>query len=162
MGVKEVLSHAETLVQLSTHTGGAEAASDAIPLVGTPDPLTKPSWEVIEMVLQVSTIGLDVAVASKGNHVDEHHQAHEQYDEHQHGHQVEYEQPRDPAEASDEARQSHHQYENPKYYDRPLQGVHARVGRLVHQPYPCTDDGDGEEYGHEVDGSHNVVVQCHL
>ena len=59
-------------------------------------------------------------MTSKCDHVDKNHQENQQYNHHKHGNEVEYEEPGDSPEGSNETRQSHNQDQNADDYDGPL------------------------------------------
>lgn len=127
MGIKEILSHAKTLVQLSTHTGGAKASPNPFPLVGASHSPPKPTGEVVETILQVSAAWLEVTGASQGDHVHKNHQTRKQDDENQHGDEVSHEQPWDSPKSSDKPSESHDQDQDAEDDDGPLQDLDAGV-----------------------------------
>lgn len=90
MCIEEILSHAITLVQLTTHTRRTKTGPDPIPLIGVPDPSLEPTRVVIQTILQVSPARDSVTRAFKRNHVNKHNQASEQHNHHKHSDEVRY------------------------------------------------------------------------
>ena len=130
MSIEEILSHAKTLVQLSTHTRRAKATLDPVPLVGSSHSPLKPTGEVVKPILQVGSVRLEVTGTPNGHHVHKNHQTRQQHYEDQHGHEVGHEQPWDSPKGADEPGESHDQDQDAEDYDRPLQDLDAGVVRL--------------------------------
>lgn len=98
--------------------------------------------EVVEMVLQVRAVGLEVAGASNGDHVNETHQAGEENDENEHGDQVNDQQPTDAPEGSDEASNGDDEDDDTEEDEWPLEDLNAGIVLLGGEPDSGADDGD--------------------
>lgn len=54
MSIKEILSHAITLIQLSTHTRRAQTTPDSIPFIRALNSSSKPTREIRSVIFQIS------------------------------------------------------------------------------------------------------------